>query len=869
MAVGSSNFSVWCDFIEREFLSNELPALIDSGIVSGVTSNPVIFKNAILNSKAYAEDKRKSIDMLPKERYEFLAINDIKNAAKLLLSTYKANEQDGFVSIEVNPLFSDDFEKMAEEAKRLYKKIGMPNVMIKIPATEAGYETIKELIIEGININATLIFSPQQAGRCLQAIENGFYIFQRRNPKKAFPQVVMSIFVSRFDRKLDDRMEAAGLEKMKFGVMNASYIYQLIREQKISNVRCLFASTGVSDPSVSKSYYITKLLYKNAVNTAPLSSIESFIEMLDSEEKTCPSKESIQRYFEEVEARGIVLKEVYASLLEDGLGQFNKAHKELLESLRVTNEEIEEIKAAEKAEQERIEREIREREEAIRMAEEEKKAAEEAAKKAEADRIAKEQADKKAAEEADRIERERLTREAHEKALEDLKKQSVPVKAAEDTKISAIKKDVDVSVDVKLNKAASKAEAKRAAAQEGRYKSPVMRTLEGYLRELISYNGSDLHIKSDAAIKGRVNGEIVTVSNTIFKKEEVEILARELLQERYDDFANKKNIDFTYKLDEDYRFRVNIFRQTDGISSVFRAIPMNIPSVEDLCLPLIVKEFAVKRRGLILVTGPTGSGKSTTLAAVINLINQTSQRHIITIEDPIEFIYKDEQSIINQRSVGQDAVSFSDALIASLREDPDVIMVGEMRDVETIRTAIRAAETGHLVLSTLHTLDAKETIGRIISMFNGSEQNQIRQSLASVLQAVVSQRLVRRKDDKGRIAAIEILIKNERIEEMIKQGREGEIKDAIEDDSDVYGSQSFNQALLDLYTKDLVSYNEALYTATSPTDLKILLDNYDIERHTGIKRGGTRKRIEYDDEESGNENVTVDMDDNDILSLKR
>ncbi|MDR2082003.1 MAG: transaldolase [Campylobacteraceae bacterium] len=869
MAIGSSNFSIWCDFIEREFLSKELPELIDSGIVSGVTSNPVIFKNAILNSKAYAEDKKKSIDMLPKERYEFLAINDVKNVARLLAATHKANDQDGFVSIEVNPLFADDFEKMTDEAKRLYKKIGMPNIMIKIPATEAGYETIKELIIEGINVNATLIFSPQQAGKCLQAIENGFYIFQRRNPKKAFPQVVISVFVSRFDRKLDERFESLGLEKMKFGIMNASYIYQLVREQKISNVRCLFASTGVSAESVSKSYYITKLLYKNAINTAPLASIESFMEVLDTEEKICPDKESIRKYFAEVEAKGVTLKEIYASLLEEGLEQFSKAHRELMESLKVTNEEIEEIRMAEKAEQERIEREAREQEEALRRAEEERKAA----KKAEEERKAEEEARIKAEQEAaEKAERERLAREAHEKALEDLKKQTIAAKPVDEVKPATAKKDVEVSVDVKLNKPLSKAEQRKlaaAAAQEGRYKSPVMKVTEGYLKELISYGGSDLHIKSDAAVKGRVNGEIVTVSNNIFKKEELDILARELLQERYDDFTKKKNIDFTYKLDEDYRFRVNIFRQTDGISLVFRVIPLDIPSIEELDLPLAIKNFATKRRGLVLVTGPTGSGKSTTLAAIINLINQTSQRHIITIEDPIEFIYKDEQSIINQRSVGQDAVSFSDALIASLREDPDVIMVGEMRDIETIRTAIRAAETGHLVFSTLHTLDAKETVGRIISMFDGNEQVQIRHSLASVLQAVVSQRLVRRKDDKGRVAAVEILVKNERIESMIKDGREGEIKDAIEDDSDVYGSQSFNQALLDLYKKDLISYNEALYAATSAADLKILLDNYDIEKHTGIKRGGTRKRLEYDDDEIGSANISVDMDDDDILSLKR
>jgi twitching motility protein PilT len=309
-----------------------------------------------------------------------------------------------------------------------------------------------------------------------------------------------------------------------------------------------------------------------------------------------------------------------------------------------------------------------------------------------------------------------------------------------------------------------------------------------------------------------------------------------------------------------------MFFQTDGFSAAFRVIPLKLPTVEQMELPEVIKNFAAKRRGLILVTGPTGCGKSTTLATILNIINQTSQRHIITIEDPIEFIYKDEQSIINQRSVGQDAVSFADALVASLREDPDVIMVGEMRDIETIRTAIRAAETGHLVFSTLHTLDAKETIGRIISMFDGNEQNQIRQSLSSVLEAVVSQRLVRRRSGRGRVAAVEILIKNARIEALIAQGRESEIKDAIESDRDVYNSQSFNQALLDLYAREYINYHEALYAATSPADLKIMLDNYDIKKTRDANGGGD---VEFRKSNVPGSNISIDIDDSDILQLKR
>ncbi|MDR1460351.1 MAG: transaldolase [Campylobacteraceae bacterium] len=833
MAIGSNNFSVWCDLIERDFLQNKFNDLVDAGIVSGITSNPVIFRNAILNSKAYDEDKKKSIELLPKERYELMAIEDIKNAARLLLRTHTANDLDGFASIEVNPLFADDAAKMTEEAKRLFKAINMPNIMIKIPATVDGYETIKDLIIEGINVNATLVFSPLQAGKCLQAIENGFYIFQRRNPKKHFPKAVISVFVSRFDRKLDPILEVNGMERMKFGIMNASYIYQLIKEQKISDVRCLFASTGVSDKSVKPSYYITKLLYQNAINTAPLGAIESFVEILDTDERACPSKQSIQEYFEEVESKGINIKEIYADLLNDGLEQFKQAFREMLNSLKVSKDELEGVGDMEQS------AEIKEKEVLETKKEEE--------------------VEEMAAKQKVAIKKEITKEPINDKsAIKEIKGKDSDVKLEKNTQQDE-KKDNDMKRILK----------EKMAETVGIIKDDIhaITFLKKCLESLVSYNGSDLHIKSDSDVKGRVNGEIVTVDNDIFTKDDVEILAQELLQDRYEEFTKKKNIDFIYKLDKDYRFRVNMFYQTDGISAAFRVVPMLIPTVESLELPEVIENFASKRRGLILVTGPTGCGKSTTLAAIINAINQTSQKHIITIEDPIEFIYQDEQSIINQRSVGQDAISFSDALIASLREDPDVIMVGEMRDVETIRTAIRAAETGHLVLSTLHTLDAKETIGRIISMFQGGEQTQVRQSLSSVLEAVISQRLIRRKGGKGRVAAVEILVKNARIEAMIAQSRESEIKDSIEKDRDVYKSQSFNQALLDLYMKGFVNYHEALYAATSPADLKILLDNYDIKKS---KEAEALKNIEsYVQDDEQNSNVTVDMNDVDILDLKR
>ena len=263
----------------------------------------------------------------------------------------------------------------------------------------------------------------------------------------------------------------------------------------------------------------------------------------------------------------------------------------------------------------------------------------------------------------------------------------------------------------------------------------------------------------------------------------------------------------------------------DGISTVFRAIPVNIPTMSELRLPTVVEKFCNLKRGLVLVTGPTGSGKSTTLASIINHINEKQRKHIITIEDPIEFVYKDKNSLINQRAIGQDAVDFASSLRAALREDPDVILIGEMRDMETIEIAMHAAETGHLVFSTLHTIDAKDTINRIIGMFPGEEQNKIRMSLAATLQGVMSQRLVKTVDNK-RAAAIEILIRNARVEALIADGRDSEITDAIEEGCDVYGSQSFDQALLSLYKEGRINEEEALVNASNSADLAMKLRSH-------------------------------------------
>lgn len=354
--------------------------------------------------------------------------------------------------------------------------------------------------------------------------------------------------------------------------------------------------------------------------------------------------------------------------------------------------------------------------------------------------------------------------------------------------------------------------------------------LNGYLLDLVKRGGSDLHVKSNSHIRGRFNGEMQIMSDKILSREDGLILAKELLRTNFKELVEHRSVDFTHKLNDDYRFRVNIFFQMDGVSAVFRTIPTKLPTIEELKLPQIIRKICDNsHRGIILVTGPTGSGKTTTLASMINHINKTKKRHIITIEDPIEYVYSDEQCLINQRSIGQDALKFSDALRAALREDPDVIFVGEMRDLETIETALHAAETGHLVLSTLHTLDAKETIGRIVGMFAKEEQNRVKMTLASVLTAIISQRLVRTKDNKRR-AAVEVLIKNIRIRDIITSGREDEIFSAIADSKNTYGMQTFDQHLLELYDEGTIDKDEALEKASRPNDLEIKIKNANLAK---------------------------------------
>ncbi len=379
----------------------------------------------------------------------------------------------------------------------------------------------------------------------------------------------------------------------------------------------------------------------------------------------------------------------------------------------------------------------------------------------------------------------------------------------------------------------------------------VTRKIRHYMKGLIEHGGSDLHVKGNAQVRARINGDLIPVTKEKITREESITMAKEMLRGRFGEFVENKEIDFLYMYDENTHFRGNMFFQMDGVSAVFRVIPAKIATIDELELPSAVHKLTDLPRGLVLVTGVTGSGKSTTLAAIIDEINKKHKKHIITIEDPIEFVHQDRKCLINQRSIGQDSLSFSRALRAALREDPDIILVGEMRDVETIDTALHAAETGHLVLSTLHTLDAKETINRIIGVFPPEEQNRVRHTLASVLQGVLSQRLVKRAEG-GRTAAIEILFNTSYIQKLILEGRDMEIKDALDEGTQIHGTQSFDTALLKLYRKGKITMEEALENASSPNDLKLRIDGMETNVELGQGKSG----------------VYIPEDDADIFGLK-
>lgn len=348
--------------------------------------------------------------------------------------------------------------------------------------------------------------------------------------------------------------------------------------------------------------------------------------------------------------------------------------------------------------------------------------------------------------------------------------------------------------------------------------------LNDILAVALKGGASDIHLKAGLPPMFRVDGALLPLrdgarlSGEDIKRMMYGIMSTAQRQKFEDDFE----IDLAYGVPGLGRFRVNVFMQRSAVGAVFRVIPFRILTIEQLNLPPILEKIAQDERGLILVTGTTGSGKSTTLAALIDYINSTRTSHIITIEDPIEFLIRDKRSIVNQREIGVDTKSFSRALRSALREDPDVILVGEMRDLETIEIAMTAAETGHLVMSTLHTLDATETINRIIAAFPPFQQKQVRLQLAAILKCVVSQRLVPKMDGRGRVAAVEILRSTARVRELIEdKDRTRELHDAIGEGYTTYGMQTFDQSLMLLLTSKLISYEEALRQASNPDDFAL------------------------------------------------
>jgi twitching motility protein PilT len=337
---------------------------------------------------------------------------------------------------------------------------------------------------------------------------------------------------------------------------------------------------------------------------------------------------------------------------------------------------------------------------------------------------------------------------------------------------------------------------------------------------------SDLHLKVGSYPVIRVSGHLLALTELArLSQEDTIAMAFSIMSGRQKQkFKDHFEIDLAYSVPGLGRFRVNIFQQRGTVGLVLRVIPSKILTVEELVLPPVLKTIADERRGLILVTGTTGSGKSTSLAAMIDYINTTRTEHIMTIEDPIEFLHRDKKSLVNQREVEVDTKSFASALRSALRQDPDVILVGEMRDYETIETALNAAETGHLVLSTLHTLDATETINRIISVFPPHQQKQIRLQLAAVLKAAVSQRLMPKADGNGRVPAVEVMRTTNFIRDCVENKDKTKlIHDAIAQGTSQYGMQTFDQSIYQLYKKDLITMEEALRRATNPDEFKLKL----------------------------------------------
>jgi len=372
--------------------------------------------------------------------------------------------------------------------------------------------------------------------------------------------------------------------------------------------------------------------------------------------------------------------------------------------------------------------------------------------------------------------------------------------------------------------------------------------LRHYLHKLIELNGSDLHLKAGSHVFVRVHGELLALDEEEkLKNQDMLSIAEVILSTpQYNELVEKKELDCSYALSPKKRFRVNFFYQVNGLSAVLRVIPEEIRSFDALHLPKVVEEFAELNHGLLLVTGVSGAGKSSTLAAILDKINKTKRKHIISIEDPVEYVHEEHMCLVSQRSIGTNTHSFSNALRAALREDIDIIFIGELRDSETARIALHAANTGHLVVSTLHTLDAKETISRVIGMFPMEEQARVRTALSFVLEGVVSQRLVHTKTGE-RMPAVEVMKRTKRISELIAENRDSEILESIIKGKEVYGTQSFDQSLFELYSKGSISKNVALKNATNPSDMSLMIQGImHVSGRDNVEVKSTRKKTFFD-----------------------
>lgn len=349
-----------------------------------------------------------------------------------------------------------------------------------------------------------------------------------------------------------------------------------------------------------------------------------------------------------------------------------------------------------------------------------------------------------------------------------------------------------------------------------------MVTVDQLLYTCVHHGGSDLHIKAESPPLLRIHGDLIQLEMEPLTADDTRALSLSVLSDlQRARFDEELELDFAYEIPGLARFRGNIYQQRGAVQAAFRVIPLKIQTLDDLGLPSVCKYFSERPRGLVLVTGPAGSGKSTTQAAMIDYINENYPLHVVTVEDPLEFIHDDKQSLINQRELDTDTLSFANALKFVLRQDPDVILIGEMRDLETIHLAITAAETGHLVFGTLHTTDAVQTVDRVIDVFPTHQQQQVRMQMAVNLVGVISQTLVKRKDGLGRVAAFETLVAISAVRNLIRENKTYQIASLIQT-GQRHGMQSLDQALADLVTKGLVTYHDGLEKAANPQEFKAL-----------------------------------------------